>query len=299
MLKKLNFGIIGISKGNGHPFSFSAIINGINKDKFKKNCNYDVIKKYIFKNKVPNKKLINIKINSIWTHNSKISKKISECVKIDNIIDNYKYFKNIDGLIIARDDLLFQKEIINHYSKKKLPILIDKQISNDLKFLEKLKRKKIKLFGGSALAFSDELNSAITKINKKKNKINYIEGVCKGNWDKYGQHLLHPIIKITKKKPTKIDCFYKNKEKTFVRLYFSNFHCDLYFYNVKKKNIYLKIHLKKEIIKVKFLNTYKMFVNFLYKFYTSVTKNNFNTNEILLVSKLILKGEKEIDKFKK
>ena len=43
-------GIIGYNKGNGHPFSFSAIINNYNKKVLKK-CGWDVILKYLNKRK--------------------------------------------------------------------------------------------------------------------------------------------------------------------------------------------------------------------------------------------------------
>ena len=112
MLKKLNFGIIGISKGNGHPFSFSEIINGINKDKFKKNCNYNVIKKYIFKNKVPNKKLINI--NVVGKNNKLFIKKNNQITGqniisfLNNTIDT-KY--DVDKKLIifkSKDERIFR-----------------------------------------------------------------------------------------------------------------------------------------------------------------------------------------------
>ena len=32
----VKLGIIGFSKGNGHPFSFSSILNGFNEDEYKK-----------------------------------------------------------------------------------------------------------------------------------------------------------------------------------------------------------------------------------------------------------------------
>ena len=45
-LKKL--GIIGISDGNGHPYSWSAIINGYEPAKME-NCGFPVIPRYLAK----------------------------------------------------------------------------------------------------------------------------------------------------------------------------------------------------------------------------------------------------------
>ena len=48
----IKIGIIGFSKNNGHPYSFSAIINGYNKQYFKK-VGYKFILEYL--NKQPKK----------------------------------------------------------------------------------------------------------------------------------------------------------------------------------------------------------------------------------------------------
>ena len=43
---KLKAGIIGISSGNGHPYAFSAIINGYNEKEMAK-CRFEVIPEYL------------------------------------------------------------------------------------------------------------------------------------------------------------------------------------------------------------------------------------------------------------
>ena len=47
-MKKLRLGLIGTSKDNGHPYSWSAIINGYDKKKIK-NCGYTIISNYLNK----------------------------------------------------------------------------------------------------------------------------------------------------------------------------------------------------------------------------------------------------------
>ena len=36
MVKQIKLGLIGLSEGNGHPYSFSAIINGYDKQAMQK-----------------------------------------------------------------------------------------------------------------------------------------------------------------------------------------------------------------------------------------------------------------------
>ena len=46
--KRLNIGILGMTEGNGHPYSWSAIFNGYNK-KYMDECPFPVIKDYLYK----------------------------------------------------------------------------------------------------------------------------------------------------------------------------------------------------------------------------------------------------------
>ena len=48
MTKKYSFGIIGISPGNGHPYSWAAIFNGCDRERMAK-CPFPVIAEYLGK----------------------------------------------------------------------------------------------------------------------------------------------------------------------------------------------------------------------------------------------------------
>ena len=50
---KIKLGIIGLSEGNGHPYSWSAIFNGFN-SKIMASCPFAVIPEYLNKRDFPN-----------------------------------------------------------------------------------------------------------------------------------------------------------------------------------------------------------------------------------------------------
>ena len=50
MTKKINIGLIGYSDGNGHPFSWSAIVNGFNQ-KYLNKCPFPIIRDYLSEEK--------------------------------------------------------------------------------------------------------------------------------------------------------------------------------------------------------------------------------------------------------
>ena len=67
-------GIIGLEdKGNGHPFSFSSIINGYSESGYKLS-NYKLKLDYLKKKKKKDLKIKNVKVTHAWTQNPKITK---------------------------------------------------------------------------------------------------------------------------------------------------------------------------------------------------------------------------------
>ena len=201
-MKKLRLGLIGTSKDNGHPYSWSAIINGYDKKKIK-NCGYPIISNYLNKKKYPEDFIKKTKISHIWTQDVKISRKIASTTFIPNIVTKKEnLIGKVDGVLIARDDYE------NHYKNSKpfleagLPVYIDKPISISLKNFEKIYKNEIyrgQIFTCSAIRYSKSLNLN-DKIKKKIGVIKKIIAISPKNWDKYGIHIIEPVIKILSKK---------------------------------------------------------------------------------------------------
>ena len=131
-MKKIKLGIIGISKGNGHPYSWSAIINGYDKKKIK-DCGFSVIPKYLNKKIYPRDFINNAKVSHIWTQNIKISKKIASTTYIPNIVKKKEHLiGKVDGILLARDDYKNHYKISKPFLKAGMPVYIDKPISINL-----------------------------------------------------------------------------------------------------------------------------------------------------------------------
>jgi len=201
-MKTIRLGLIGVSKDNGHPYSWSAIINGYDKKKIK-NCGYPIISNYLNKKKYPKDFIKKTKISHIWTQDVKISKKIASTTFIPNIVAKKEnLIGKVDGILIARDDYE------NHYKNSKpflkagLPVYIDKPISISLRNFEKIYKNEIykgQIFTCSAIRYSKSLNLN-DKIKKKIGVIKKIIAISPKNWDKYGIHIIESVIKILSKK---------------------------------------------------------------------------------------------------
>ena len=64
MSKNLKLGIIGISDGNGHPYSWASIFNGYNSELMEE-CGFPVIPRYLEKQNFPEDTIQNASVTHI------------------------------------------------------------------------------------------------------------------------------------------------------------------------------------------------------------------------------------------
>ena len=133
----LRIGIVGLSEGNGHPYSWSAIFNGFDKTK---ECPFEVIPEYLGKQSFPKDFLSDLgKVTHIYTQDRKISEKVAEFARIDNIVDRpEEMINNIDIVLLARDDAENHYEMAKVFIDNGIPIFIDKPLAYNIKEAEKI-----------------------------------------------------------------------------------------------------------------------------------------------------------------
>lgn len=200
----IKLGIIGLSdKNNGHPFSFSAIINGYNRKYFKKS-NYKNILKYLENKPKKSFGIKDVKITHAWTQNKNLTKTLCNACNINFATKNYKEMLNkVNGVIIARDDLHYP--ISKFFLKKKIPVFIDKPLtskSKELNFYKKYLKNGL-LMSTSGLRFSKEVDFLKKKI-KKLGKIKSINALVVNDFFKYGVHMLDVIDELNLLKVNKV-----------------------------------------------------------------------------------------------
>jgi hypothetical protein len=200
----IKLGIIGLKDiDNGHPFSFSAIINGYNEKYFKKTT-YKNILKYLKKKPKKNFGIKGVKITHAWTQNENLTKILCKSCNIDNAVKNYReMLGSVNGVIIARDDLHYS--ISKHFLKKKIPVFIDKPLTSkliELNFFKKYLKNGL-LMSTSGLRFANEVKF-LKKNIKKLGKIKFVSASVLNDFLKYGVHMLDILDELNLLKVKKI-----------------------------------------------------------------------------------------------
>ena len=193
----IKIGIIGMSVGNGHPYSWSAIFNGFDKTEMSK-CPFPVILEYLSSESFPDNFLTNLaNVTHIWTQDINISKKIAKASKIQNVVNNIDDLCNgVDAILLARDDAENHLHMAMPFIKAGLPIFIDKPFALNIKDANKMlssQKFENQIFTCSSLRYAKELI-----LNKKEvdmlGHIEYVEGTIMNKWETYGIHLLEPLV---------------------------------------------------------------------------------------------------------
>ena len=167
--KILKLGMIGISEGNGHPYSWASIFNGYN-PKLMEECGFPLIPRYLEKQKFPKDKISNAEVTHIWTQNIEISKKIAKTTNIKNILNDPRQFIGaVDAVLLARDDAEQSRTLAYPLIKAGLPVYIDKPLALSLdiaKELISMQKYEGQIFSCSALLYDSSLKLNLSAKKK-------------------------------------------------------------------------------------------------------------------------------------
>lgn len=196
-MNKLKFGIIGLSEGNGHPYSWSAIFNGYKYDVMKE-CPFPVIPDYLSKHKYPDDFLTNLgNVSAVWTQDIALSNHIATASEIKIVCERIEDLaKYSDAILLARDDAEKHVEMASVFIKKGIPIFVDKPFALNVSDAEKmlsLQKYETQIFTCSSLRYAEELKLTVSDKNEI-GEITLVEAFCPKYWETYGIHLIEPII---------------------------------------------------------------------------------------------------------
>lgn len=187
-------GLIGFSDGNGHPFSFSAIVNGYNPDLFKRS-GWDGIYNYLERKDPSDFGIPDLSIHCVWTQDPTLTKTIAAACKIPIICGTPEEMLNqVDAVIIARDDWRSHLPLALPFLQAGKPVFIDKPLSLDLEELRQLKPYLLNglLMSCAALRYAVELDQFREDCTREPPI--FINGNILIDWERYGVHLLDGIF---------------------------------------------------------------------------------------------------------
>jgi predicted dehydrogenase len=198
----IRLGVIGLSPGNGHPYSWSAIFNGYDPIAMEE-CGFPVIPRYLEKQQFPKDAIAEASVTHVWAQDKKIASHIARAAFIETVADHYTdMIGQVDGVLLARDDAETHYEFAAPFLEAGIPIYVDKPLAltvTEARQMIDSQQFPGQLFSCSALRYAKEFQlsgAELTQIGR----LRHIHATVPKDWDKYAVHVIEPLLLLARER---------------------------------------------------------------------------------------------------
>ncbi len=199
-MKPLKLGVIGISPGNGHPYSWSAIFNGYDPVAME-SCGFPTIPRYLEQQQFPKDAIEEAQVTHVWAQDNRTASHIARAALIDNVVDHCTdMIGKVDGVLLARDDAERHYEFAAPFLNAGMPVYIDKPLALSVveaRCLINLQKYPGQLFSCSALRYAKEFKLSELDL-AQLGRLRHIHATAPKDWDKYAIHVIEPLLLLAK-----------------------------------------------------------------------------------------------------
>jgi len=194
----IKLGVLGLSEGNGHPYSWAAICNGYSPEHMN-TYEFPVIPQYLAEQSWPEARISGVEVTHIWTQDAELSHRIAKASLITHVAEEpTSMLGQIDALLLARDDAENHLKYAEPFLKEGIPVYIDKPMALSLGGLDALYRLQKydgQIFTCSALRYAKELMLS-ESVREQIGKIRHIQATTPNSWEKYAVHIIEPSLQM-------------------------------------------------------------------------------------------------------
>jgi len=196
--KELRIGILGMTEGNGHPYSWSAMFNGYTKE-YMDLCEFPVIPGYLYKQPahtfgIPGAKITHICCTGFADIEE--ARKMALASNIPNVVEKPEdMIGHVDAVICATDQGQEHVERCRPFLEAGLPMFIDKPMvigEEDLKTFLKWRAEGKHFISGSSMRYCKSLEPYY-KNHYELGKLKYIIRPMAKYLETYGIHALENV----------------------------------------------------------------------------------------------------------
>ncbi|MEW6306216.1 MAG: Gfo/Idh/MocA family oxidoreductase [Verrucomicrobiota bacterium] len=189
---ELRLAMLGMIEGNGHPYSWSAIINGYDAKQMAK-CPYPAIPAYLGKHKPASVRIPGARVTHIWTDRAEDAPKVAAAARIEHVVQRPEdVIGQVDAVIIATDDGNDHVRRAQPFIAAGLPVFVDKPLATNVADLRQFIRWQAdgaKILSTSGMRYAPEMEDAAKSLGDLRWVTSF---TCK-MWERYGIHALEAV----------------------------------------------------------------------------------------------------------
>ena len=192
MRDPIRLGVLGLSPGNGHPYSWAAIFNGYDPVAMA-SCPFPVIPDYLGQRSFPEDAIDGAQVTHVWTQDRAVSEHVAAAARIPSVVDDPAALLGaVDGILLARDDAEQHRAMARPFLEAGLPVYIDKPLAVDLPEARRILDLQVRpgqIFSCSALRYAEEFHLSAA-VREELGTIRHVEGSTPKAWETYA---IHPV----------------------------------------------------------------------------------------------------------
>lgn len=195
MSGELRLAMLGMIEGNGHPYSWSAIINGYNPAEMAA-CPYAGIPVYLGKEPLATMGIPGARVTHIWTDDPADAPKVSRASLIPHVVAKPEaVIGHVDAVVIATDDGTDHVRRARPFVEAGLPVFIDKPMAitiDELRQFVRWHQEGRLLLSTSGMRYSPEM-SLSAEQKERLGDLRWITSFTCKTWERYGIHALEAV----------------------------------------------------------------------------------------------------------
>jgi predicted dehydrogenase len=192
--------MLGMIPGNGHPWSWSAIINGYDPDVMAAKCTYPGIIEYLAEQPLDEVRVPGARVTHLWTDVADEAPPIAEADFIDRVVDRPEaVLGEVDAVILSTDDGSDHVRRARPFVEAGLPVFVDKPLADnleDLAWFVAARERGARILSSSALRYAPEVLELRNRLGEL-GELRWVSSFTAKTWERYGIHALEAAYAIT------------------------------------------------------------------------------------------------------
>ncbi len=187
----MRLGVVGLSEGNGHPFSFSAIVNGYDRAAFAA-ADWPVILDYLSVEPETAFGFPEVRVTHAWTQDPALTATLCKACRIDHPVERLDDMLGaVDAVLLVRDDWERHAEMALPFLDRGTPVFVDKPLALDPDELARFAPhlEAARLMSTSGLRYSERLAALKARL-PALGELRLANAVVVNELERYGIHML-------------------------------------------------------------------------------------------------------------
>lgn len=192
---ELRLAMLGMIEGNGHPYSWSAIVNGYDPAEMEK-CPYPSIPRYLGAQPLETVRIPGARVTHVWTDNPAEAPLVARASLIEHVVAAPEdVIGHVDAVVISTDDGDDHVRRARPYVEAGLPVFVDKPLATNVddlrQFLRWHEAGRI-ILSTSGMRYAPEMRLT-PEQHAHLGELRWITSFTCKTWERYGIHALEAV----------------------------------------------------------------------------------------------------------